>query len=304
MIKANKFIITLSTTIIALLLVITICGVCSFQTGYSYHAANQYGESIRIWGAGIYAHDSYFKAPIFIGSDFTILLVAIPLMIIAFCKLKSKPTLESCIQYFSISSLLLYYSASIAFGVTYNCLHLAYMALFGGSFFLTIFLFMRLYGMYCSHQELCTFLVPKGLRAFLVIAGISLFVAWLPDIITSLINGTSLDLIEVYTTEITYILDMGIISPLMFLTLYLINKHDFVGYILLRMLLKICAIIGIMLPLQTAAQMLADISVPVPALITKVMIFVLLALFAVIFERKLKHSTRWNTKSNTLNNKN
>lgn len=43
------------------------------------------------------------------------------------------------------------------------------------------------------------------MKAFLIVTGISLFVAWLPDIITSIKNGTSLDLIEVYTTEITYI---------------------------------------------------------------------------------------------------
>lgn len=293
MIKVNKCIRVLSTIIVLLLGVITVCGVCSFQTGHSYQVANQYGENIRIWGAGIYAHDSYFKAPIFIGSDFTILLVVVPLMIIAFSKLKSKPALESYIQCFSISSLLLYYSASLAFGVTYNRLHLAYIALFGGSFFLTGLLFVRLYGMYCKQQNLCTFLIPKGLKMFLIIAGLSLFVAWLPDIISSLVKDTPLDLIEVYTTEITYVLDMGIISPLMFLTLYLMNKNDFIGYILLRMLLKICAVIGIMLPLQAVAQILADISIPFPALITKVMIFVLLALFAVIFEYRLKHSTKW-----------
>ena len=293
MIKVNKFVCVLFTIIAILLGVITVCGICSFQTGHSYQVINQYGENVRIWGAGIYAHDSYFKAPIFIGSDFTILLVVVPLMIIAFCKLKSKPTLESYVQYFSISSLLLYYSASLAFGVTYNRLHLAYMALFGGCFFLTGLLFARLYGIYCRRQELCTFLIPKGLKVFLIVAGISLFVAWLPDIISSLVRGSSLDLIEVYTTETTYVLDMGIISPLMFLTLYLVNKNDFVGYILLRMLLKICAVIGIMLPLQAAAQMLADISIPFPALITKVMIFVLLACFAVFFEYRLKHSTKW-----------
>ena len=64
----------LDVLIILLLLIVTILGVCSFHTSFSYEFVNQYGQKVQMWGAGIYAHDSYFKAPIFIGSDFTILL--------------------------------------------------------------------------------------------------------------------------------------------------------------------------------------------------------------------------------------
>ena len=56
------------------------------------------------------------------------------------------------------------------------------------------------------------------MKVFLVLSGFSLFVAWLPDSIQTLINDSPLALIEVYTTEPTYVLDMGIISPLMFIT--------------------------------------------------------------------------------------
>ena len=99
------------------------------------------------------------------------------------------------------------------------------------------------------------------MKVFLLISGISLFVAWLPDIITSIVNKTSLDLIEVYTTEITYVLDMGVVSPLMFVTYYLLKHGNFIGYALLRMICKICMIIGIMLPVQSVFQILAGISI-------------------------------------------
>ena len=56
----------LNILIIILLLIITIISICSFNTSHSYEFVNQYGDSIQMWGAGIYAHDSYFKAPIFI----------------------------------------------------------------------------------------------------------------------------------------------------------------------------------------------------------------------------------------------
>lgn len=97
------------------------------------------------------------------------------------------------------------------------------------------------------------------------------------------LNIWVLDL-EVYTTEITYVLDMGIISPLISITYYLIRKENFVGYILLCMIFKICMCIGIMLPTQTIFQLLAGFSIPIPALITKGLIFVVMALFATYFE--------------------
>ena len=90
-----------------------------------------------MWGAGIYAHDSYFKAPIFIGSDFTILLFIVPLTIITLLRNKKGSAIDYDIRVFGILSMLLYYSASLAFGVTYNSLHLVYILLFGLCFLLS-----------------------------------------------------------------------------------------------------------------------------------------------------------------------
>ena len=109
----------------------------------------------------------------------------------------------------------------------------------------------------------------------------------------SIKNGTSLGMIEVYTTEITYVLDMGIISPLIFLTYYLVKKGSFIGYSLLRMIFKICICVGVMLPVQTVFQSLAGISIPLEALITKVLIFVLMAIFAIYFEYRIKKETKY-----------
>lgn len=279
--------------ILLLLMIVTIYGLSSFNTAHSYEIVNQYGENIRIWGAGIYAHDSYFKAPIFIGSDFTILICGVPLVIVIFFRAKKSNVTEYNIRMIEILSLLLYYSASLCFGVTYNSLHLVYIMLFGILFFSTCILFLKLHTVSVQKQKVCSFYITKGMKIFLLTSGTALVVAWLPDIITSIVRGTSLELIEVYTTEITYVLDMGIISPLIFLTYYLIKHGYFIGYVLLRMLLRICMVIGIMLPVQTFFQLAAGISIPIPALITKVFIFILLAVFAVFFDYRLKHGTEY-----------
>ncbi|MCC0684591.1 hypothetical protein KGF39_09480 [Clostridioides sp. ZZV14-6345] len=283
----------LDILIILLLLIVTIAGIYSFNTSHSYEFVNQYGDSIQMWGAGIYAHDSYFKAPIFIGSDVTIILFVVPLSIVTFLRTWKEESVENYIRSFGMVSMLLYYSSSIAFGVTYNSLHLVYITLFGVCFFSTCMLLAKLHTFGIRQEKVCSYHFTKGMKVFLLVAGVSLFVAWLPDIIMSITSGTSLELIEVYTTEITYVLDMGIISPLIFITYYLIRHEDFLGYVFLRMIFKICICIGVMLPIQTIFQLLAGISIPIPALITKCFIFVVMSIFATYFEYCIKRKTQY-----------
>ncbi|MNZ74168.1 hypothetical protein D3C78_926110 [compost metagenome] len=119
----------------------------------------------------------------------------------------------------------------------------------------------------------------------LICLGIDLFAAWLPDIVSSLLNNRSLELIEVYTTEITYVLDMGIINPLMLLCLYMLKRKNGLGDITLIVMLRLCSVIGLMLPVQTIFQLLAGIELSVPVLISKMGIFVILAFFAVYYDK-------------------
>ena len=126
-----------------------------------------------------------------------------------------------------------------------------------------------------------------GMKWFLILSGVALIVAWLPDIVPTLISGETLPLIGVYTTEITYVLDMGIISPVCFVTLYLMKKKNPLGMVLFAILLKTCIIVGIMIMPQTVCQVLSGIDIAFPILATKSLSFVLLGGFAFYFNRKL-----------------
>lgn len=179
---------TLNILILLLTLFVTFCGVCSFNTEYSYNVVNQYGETIKMWGAGIYAHDSYFKAPIFIGSDVTILVFIILMAMLAFIRARKIQSIEYCIRSFGVLCLLLYYSASMAFGVTYNYLHLAYIALFGLCFFCVWVMLIKLHTLEVQRGKVCLYPFTKGMKIFLILSGISLFVVWFPDIIASIVN--------------------------------------------------------------------------------------------------------------------
>lgn len=271
--------------IILLLVVITISGLISFETDKSFFFLNQYGDNVKIFGNGIYAHDSFFKAPILIGSDFTMLFIVVPLMIIALIGDIKRRTLKTKLFLIASVSIVLYYSTSVVFGVTYNSLLLLYIALFSSSLFGLIALIKSV-----NQVELHKFNTKhptKGLKIFLILTGIALFVAWLPDIIPTLFSGKSLLLIENYTTEVTYAIDMGIISPMIIICLHLLNKKEGFGDILLAMILTLCVVMGVMLPIQTIFQTMAGIVIPLPVVIIKVGLFVVLAVFALYFDIKL-----------------
>ena len=270
----------LAVATIILMIITSIAGILSINFSTSYNFINQYGHTVEMYGYGIYDFDTYFQAPISIGTDICILFVVVPLFIYTYVGFWKKRDKVSQLKLISIFAVAFYYAASISFGLTYNRLFLAYVALFSCS----------LFGMF---RQIITLKLDKigslsrGLKVFLVLAGVALIVAWFPDIIPSLVDGTTLSLIGVYTTNITYILDMGIISPLCLVCYYFLKQKNTLGTLLLAILLKLCIIVGIMMFPQTICQMLSGCTIPLPALITKSLSFVFLGGFAFYFNKRL-----------------
>ena len=270
----------LSVVTILLLCITSIAGILSMDFTKSYEFINQYGDSVLIYGAGLYQHDSYFKAPLSIGTDFSILFLLVPLFIHCCRMHQTHQSTSTKLKLISIYGLSLYYAASIAFGVTYNSLFLIYTALFSCSLFGLIYHMMTL-------PSVKSYPITTGLQTFLILAGIALLVAWFPDVLPTIGTGKSLPLIGVYTTEITYVLDMGIISPLCFLCVILLKQKKPIGTTVLAILLKASWFVGVMMIFQTALQILSHTDITAAALITKSISFLLLGFFAYYFEHKL-----------------
>jgi len=276
----------LSLMIILFTVLVTVAGLLSFDISKSYDIVNQYGDTIKMFGSGIYAHDSYFKVPITIGSDFTILVMVVPMLIIALIREIKSRTNKTKMCLISVLSAVLYYATGLVFGVTYNSFHLIYITLFACTLF-AVFSLIRNIDIKQIREAQQWKLPSKGLSIFLILSGIAIIIAWLPDILSSLIAGTSLSLIEVYTTEITYVLDMGIVGPLCLVCLYLLKKKDGLGDILLTILLKLCLIIGVMMIPQTVYQIISGPSIQWVGILAKSGSFVALGGFAAYFDSKL-----------------
>lgn len=269
----------ISLLIAVLVVVTTGFGLLDFGNGEVRIFQNIYGDAVRIFGKGLYKNDALFFAPIFKGTDFTMLVLGVPSLLFAVFYDKKKQNQLSGLLLVALLALILYYSASIVFGVFYNMLFLVYVALFSLSLFALIMGMSNLQSRFAT--DFTSVKLTLGLKIFLILGGISLFVAWLPDIIQSYFDG-KLSLQEVYHTQVTYILDMGVISPMLFVCLHLMRKNQFMGVQLVAIFLVCILFISIMLPIQTLFQLKYGIEIPPVQLITKVGIFVALGAYALI----------------------
>lgn len=271
----------LTILITCLLCITSISGILSINFNKGYDVTNQYGSIVEIYGSGIYASDSYFRAPVSIGTDVTILLVLVPLLIVYLFKRSKNDSDVNKLRLCSLYAVALYYAVSLSFGVKYNQLHLIYILLFACSLFGVFSLARKI------HLDSLMYKASRGVKIFLVLSGLALIVAWMPDIIPTIVNGSSLPLIEVYTTEITYVLDMGIVGPLCLICLKLLSKNDSLGILLAAVIFQLYIIVGIMVIPQNVCQLLSGINIPVPVFITKSASFIILGGFAFYFNQKL-----------------
>ena len=266
--------------IILLLITVSLCGVLSLDFSNAWSYINQYGDEVKLFGSGIYKDDSYFKAPIFIGSDLCVLFFLVPLFVISVIKDLRASTAKTQLRLVSIEAISLYYAVSLCIGVKYNRIFVLYVILFSLLFFTLIKRMRDLSTNNYSYE------MKKSDAAFLIFSGISLCVAWWPDIIPTILNGTSLSLIENHTTEPTYVLDLGIISPLCFISLFLLKKKDSFGLVLYAILLQSIIVVAVMMITQSAVQFASGAEIPLPALVSKSIIFVILGLFALALDRR------------------
>jgi hypothetical protein len=216
------------------------------------------------------------------------LFVVVPLTVFSIVYDLKQNSKKSRLLLVSVLAWVLYYAASLCFGVTYNMLFLAYLALF----VCTLYGFITgIYGISQEHFDVPDILAGKACTIFLLLSGISTFIAWLPDIAEAFGKGT-LGLIEVYTTQITYVLDMGIISPTPFICCFLLKKRRSFGVVLLSVLTEGIVIVGVMMIFQTAVQLISGVDLPIPAIITKSAIFTALGIYGAILARKLYDTIR------------
>lgn len=257
-----------------------------YTTGGEPHVVtNIYGQTITLLGDGIYANDSLMKAGATKGTDIAIMLVSVLLVLTTVFFKKRYSTFIRC----GLLSILLYASACLVFGVTYNRLFPLYIMQFGLAFFAFIFALSELLQRK-SFDDITYAKRLTGTGVFMIIASCSVLV-WLTFIIPSAISGEPMEIIDVYTTEPTFVIDLAIILPAtMYCGISLLRKKA-IAYQLTPVLLTALTGVGVCVILQTIAQSSLGIVLNPGQLFGLVISFVILGTISLTLNIRLLRRT-------------
>lgn len=272
-----------------LIIVSSVCAITSACLGVFYSfdgtvrtVTNIYGQEISLFGDGIYANNSIMKVGATKGTDIVVIITALLLLCVVLFLNRKKyaPFLQS-----GLLSIILYASTCLVMGVSFNRLFLLYTLQFGS----TLFAFILSMAELLRRKSFDDALYAKrltGTALFMIIAGCSVLV-WMMFIIPAVASGKPMEIIDIYTTEPTFAIDLAIILPSALFCGIMLLKKKAVAYQLAPVLLTLLTGVGICVIMQTIFQSALGIVLDAGQLFGLVISFVILGTIALSLNIKL-----------------
>lgn len=284
--KHEKSIAILIFLMMAFSLAATLAGILSGAGAGEYQYESIRGQTVTIYGKGIYRHMSAEVAVQGIAQDYVTLFIGIPLLLISFLwarrdSLKGRFLLAGTLGYFLVTYLFY-----LCMGM-YNELFLAYIILTSASFFAFVLTMLSF-----DLQGLNLRFGPKApLRftgGFLIFNSIAIGLLWLSVIIPPLLDGTIYPpSLEHYTTLIVQGLDLALLLPLSFLSGWLFLKKKPFGYLLAPVYIIFLSILMTALTAKIIGMMLVGVS-PGPAIVIIPLFNISAIVLAILVVRNIK----------------
>ena len=209
---------------------VTLLGIFSDGGTGSYLYESIRGQTIEIYGKGIYRHMSADVAIQGIAQDYVTLFIGIPLLLISLIAYRKGSKRGHFILAGTLGYFFVTYLFYTAMGM-YNIMFTGYVALMGLSFFalfqtVAAFDFAGIISAFSGQ-------VPARLTGwFLVIDSILIALLWLSIIIPPLAEGTIYPpQLQHYTTLIVQGFDLGLLLPLSFVSGILLMRRRPTGYV-------------------------------------------------------------------------
>jgi hypothetical protein len=218
-------------------------GLFTPRDGNIYTFTTTRGETVELWGQGLYRFDTPIGASGFLAGDIVTLALAIPILLISFTmyrrgSLKGGLLLSGALAYF------LYTYASLGFGAAYNNFFLAYTVIFSASLY-SLILILLSFDVRALPTHFGAGLPRKGIGLFLIVSGVILSLIWLVlSIIPALLADQAAPEAYYYTTFTTGIIDIGIVAPALLTAGVLIRCNAPSGYLFASTLLIFTCILG------------------------------------------------------------
>jgi hypothetical protein len=238
-----------------------------------------YGDTVEIYGQGIYRHDSSFVAALFRGTDAVTLFVSIPLLLVGFLSYR-RGSLRGSIFLIGVLLYFLYVGVTYTFSALFNSLFLVYTALFSASLFALI-IALTTFDTQNLANKVTSNMPHRGIAIFMFVAGLGTLFLWLSELIGPLMTGQAPANLGQYTTMFTHGFDSAVITPATVITGIYLLKRKPLGYLLAAPLLILCTLIGIVVIGQTISQTLAGFVFPIGVYIGMIGSWVVMGAFAV-----------------------
>jgi hypothetical protein len=215
------------------------------------------GQTVRMYGRGLYRHDTLFIGAGNKGVDAVVLALGVPLLLVS-TLLYRRGSPRGALLLTGVLAYFLYVYASMALGAAYNPLFLVYVALFSASFFAFVGALASI-----DRQALPSHVSPRmprrGLAYFLFACGLMTLFVWLGPLLVALLQGQPPLLLDSYTTMVTYALDLALITPATFLSGVLLLRGASLGYLVAVPLLGVLVLLGPGFAVGTVNQLSAGV---------------------------------------------
>jgi hypothetical protein len=189
-----------------------------------------HGQTVELYGRGLYQHDTVFAAAGQRGGDVVMVFIGVPLLILSLTVYRrgtawSRLLLTGTLAYF------LYVYASAALGtVAYNSLYLLYVVIASAALYAFLLAFPTVEpASWRPHAD------KHGPRRFaavfmLISAGVTATV-WTLPLLGALWTGAPPDRLDSYSTPVTYALDIAVITPAAAIAGLLILRRRWLGHV-------------------------------------------------------------------------
>lgn len=209
-----------------------------------------FGETVILYGKGLYHNESISMAAQVIAQEFVTLCIVLPLLIFSLI-LVNRNSLKGKMFLTGILGYLLYTYASYSFLAVYNNFFFLYVLLMSLTFFGFI---LNMYQLIKLRKKIKFSKLPsKYIGYSIIFFGVLILFMWLGKLVPPLLQNTVPSDLEHYTTFPIQALDIAIIIPVTLITGITLTKNQQLGYLLSPIIL----IKGITLLLAIDAMMIS-----------------------------------------------
>ncbi|MBV6513676.1 MAG: hypothetical protein HRU80_15125 [Ignavibacteriales bacterium] len=227
----HKTVITTLSILIALFSIIAAStGIFSDKgTGPFLHETVR-GDTVLIYGKGLYAHMSADVAVQGIAQDYITLFLGVPLLLFGLARARNNSLRGTILQTGTVFYFLLTYLFYLAMAM-YNAMFPVYILLLASSLFCLLLLLIP-FDTDRFRESIKSEAVYKQAGIFLIINAGMISLLWLSVIIPPVLEGTIIPKqVQHYTTLIVQGFDLAIFLPLAFVSGWMAVKKQIYGYL-------------------------------------------------------------------------